>query len=226
MAKAPVAGRVKTRLCPPCSPLEAAAVAEAALADTLDAVARSAADVKVVALDGRPGRWLPPGLRLINQRGRGLAERLANAWADTRRWTGGWGIQIGMDTPQVAAGELDALLEVLRADQPAAVPARSGPARSESALLGLARDGGWWVIGLPGTDPHAVFGGVPMSSPRTGQAQGERLRRLGLKVTWAPVRSDIDTFDDLLEVAAAIPDSRTAAAAACIGVAAARRGVA
>ena len=38
IAKAPVAGRVKTRLCPPCSPQQAADVAAAALADTFDAV--------------------------------------------------------------------------------------------------------------------------------------------------------------------------------------------
>ncbi|MGH9194049.1 MAG: glycosyltransferase, partial [Acidimicrobiales bacterium] len=41
MAKAPQPGRVKTRLCPPCSPGQAAAVAEAALATTLAAVATS-----------------------------------------------------------------------------------------------------------------------------------------------------------------------------------------
>jgi glycosyltransferase A (GT-A) superfamily protein (DUF2064 family) len=201
MAKAPVPGKVKTRLCPPCSPQEAAAVAEAALADTLDAVAGCGADVKIVALDGLPGPWLPPGLRVIDQRGAGLAERLANAWADTRPWSGGCGIQIGMDTPQVTAGELDGLLGMMEGRQP-------------GALLGLARDGGWWVIGLPGTDPRSVFAGLPMSTSHTGAAQADRLRHLGLSVTEAPIRSDIDTFDDLLEVAAGLPGSRTAAVAA------------
>ena len=38
LAKAPVPGRVKTRLCPPCTPAEAALLAEAALVDTLCAV--------------------------------------------------------------------------------------------------------------------------------------------------------------------------------------------
>lgn len=206
MAKAPVAGTVKTRLCPPCSPQEAAAVAEAALADTLEAVAGCGAEVKVVAIDGSPGGWMPAGLRVIAQRGASFAARLANAWAETRPWTGGWGIQIGMDTPQVTSGELDGLLEVLRDRDP--------DCRAEStAVLGMARDGGWWVIGLPGTDPAAVFGGVPMSTPETGRIQEERLRSLGLAVTRAEVRSDIDTFDDLLEVTAGLPWSRTAAAA-------------
>ncbi len=206
MAKAPVAGRVKTRLCPPCSPEEAAAVAEAALGDTLDAVAGCSADVKVVALDGRPGPWLPTGFRVIPQRGAAFDERLVNAWADTRPFTGGWGVQIGMDTPQVTAADLDALLDVLRR-QP------TGGVSRPTAVLALARDGGWWAIGLPGTDPAAVFGGVPMSTSGTGRAQARRLRSLGLAVRGAPVLSDIDTFDDLIEVAARLPGSRTAGAA-------------
>ncbi|MEO5678521.1 MAG: glycosyltransferase, partial [Acidimicrobiales bacterium] len=71
LAKEPVAGRVKTRLCPPLTPAEAAAVAEAALADTLAAVARCGADRLVVALDGAPGPWLPAGFEVIPQRGGG-----------------------------------------------------------------------------------------------------------------------------------------------------------
>lgn len=69
MAKAPVPGRVKTRLCPPLSPDEAAAVAEAALSDTCEAVSRCSADRLVVALDGAPGAWLPPGFEVVPQRG-------------------------------------------------------------------------------------------------------------------------------------------------------------
>ena len=63
MAKAPVAGRVKTRLCPPCTPAEAAAIAEAALADTLDAVAACGAGRRIVALDGEPGPGCRPASR-------------------------------------------------------------------------------------------------------------------------------------------------------------------
>ena len=61
VAKAPLAGFSKTRLCPPCSPQEAADIAEAALADTLIAVASCRADRRVLALEGRPGSWLPSG---------------------------------------------------------------------------------------------------------------------------------------------------------------------
>ena len=42
VAKAPVPGQVKTRLCPPLNALQAARVAAAALLDTLDSVCRAA----------------------------------------------------------------------------------------------------------------------------------------------------------------------------------------
>jgi len=199
MAKAPVPGRVKTRLCPPLSPAEAAAVAEAALADTLAAVTGCGADHKVVALDGVRGEWLPEGMRVVPQHGRGLAQRLAHAWAATAPLTGGWGVQIGMDTPQVTSAELDALLEVVLFNP-------------RSAVLGPTTDGGWWTIGLRGTDPRRVFTGVPMSRACTGAAQAARLRALGLQVRTVHEHRDIDTFADLAAVAAAIPDSRTAGA--------------
>jgi uncharacterized protein len=197
MAKSPVPGRVKTRLCPPCTPEEAAAVAAAALADTLEAVAACAAERKIVALDGAPGPWLPPGFEVITQRGDGLDQRLATAWAAAA----GPGLQIGMDTPQVTALELDHLLGVL--EQP-----------GRPAVLGHATDGGWWLIGLRHADPDAVFRGVPMSTPRTGAAQERRLRALGFDIIAAPVQRDIDTAADLAAVAAAAPATRTARLAA------------
>jgi glycosyltransferase A (GT-A) superfamily protein (DUF2064 family) len=192
MAKAPVAGQVKTRLCPPCSFEDAALVASAALLDTLDAVAACRAERKVIALAGEPGPWLPPGFDVIAQRGDTFDERLANAWADA----GAGGLQIGMDTPQVMADELDELL--LQLDRPGRV-----------GVLGHARDGGWWVIGLSHLDD--VFRDVPMSTPVTGARQEQRLRSLGFDVVRAGVHRDIDTVDDLVAVAAQAPRSRTAA---------------
>ncbi len=207
MAKEPVPGRVKTRLCPPCTPEEAAMVATAALADTLDAVAACGAPRRILALEGAPGAWLPPGFEVVPQRGDGLAARLACAWGDA----GGWGIQIGMDTPQVCPAELDRLLGVV------------APGR---AVLGPAVDGGWWVIGLAGVDPAAAFEGVPMSTPVTGAVQRRRLRALGLVVHGAPTHRDIDTVADLAAVASAAPRTRTAAAAASLDLELRTEGVA
>ncbi|MGB7806486.1 MAG: DUF2064 domain-containing protein, partial [Actinomycetota bacterium] len=97
IAKAPIPGRSKTRLCPPCTPLEAARIAEAALVDTI-AVAMATPGVRpILALDGEPGSWLPPALEVIPQRGDGLDERLASAFDDV----GGPALLVGMDTPQL-----------------------------------------------------------------------------------------------------------------------------
>lgn len=198
MAKAPVAGRVKTRLCPPCTPKEAAALAEAALADTLDAVVACGASRRIVALDGAPGPWLPPGFEVLPQVGGGLDRRLAAAWAGA----GGPGVQIGMDTPQVTAGLLDEALASLD---------------GTSAALGLAVDGGWWAVGLRRPDPRA-FLRVPMSTAGTGAAQLARLRRLGLDVTLLPTLVDLDTAADLPAVVASGSAIRTAEQARRIGV--------
>ncbi|HEV2820151.1 MAG TPA: DUF2064 domain-containing protein, partial [Solirubrobacteraceae bacterium] len=96
IAKAPVAGRVKTRLCPPCTPQQAAALAAAALSDTLAAVAATPTHRRVLVLEGERGDWVPEGFEVIPQRGDGLAERLADAFATIGEPT----LLVGMDTPQ------------------------------------------------------------------------------------------------------------------------------
>lgn len=194
MAKAPVPGRVKTRLCPPCTPQEAALVAEAALADTLEAVSRCGADRRIVALDGERGAWLPAGFEVIAQRGRGLEERLGAAWHDA----GGAGFQIGMDTPQLTATDLDDALA--RVDRPGRA----------AAVLGPAQDGGWWGVGMARPHPDA-FVGVPMSTAGTGAAQRARLEALGMEVALLAEGRDIDTFDDLLAVSELMGRGRTSA---------------
>ncbi len=194
MAKAPVPGQVKTRLCPPCTPDGAAAVAEAALADTLEAVAACGTDRRILALAGPPGPWLPSGFEVVAQVGTTFADRLAAAWSHA----GGPGLQIGMDTPQVTADLLDDSLERL---------CRPGI----DAVLGPATDGGWWAIGQ--RRPHAgLFDGVPMSARDTAWHQRRRLTDLGLVTAeLAPLR-DIDTVADALAVSRLIPGSRTARA--------------
>ena len=195
MAKSPVPGKVKTRLCPPLTQKEAAAIAEAALADTLDAVAATGADRRIIALEGEPGPWLPSGFEVIRQRGDGFDQRLANAWDDA----GEGGIQIGMDTPHVTAAALDAAMAALAADP-------------RGSVIGYALDGGWWAIGLHAPNP-AVFLGVPMSTDGTGAAQEARLRSLGLAVSRLDPQRDIDTIADLAAVAGEAPTTRTAMSA-------------
>ncbi len=194
MAKAPVVGRVKTRLTPILTPAQATNLALASLRDTLDAVLSCGATRRLLALDGPVGSWLPDGFEVFEQTGEGFDRRLAAAWDRA----GGPGLQIGTDTPQVSAQLIDGCLNEL--NQPGV-----------DAVLGLAEDGGWWAIGLRRPD-SAVFDGVPMSVSDTGHHQLARLRSLGLRTTMLPMLRDFDTVDDLQAVSAAAPSSRFTAA--------------
>jgi glycosyltransferase A (GT-A) superfamily protein (DUF2064 family) len=192
LAKEPVAGRVKTRLTPPCTPAEAAVLAEAALAATFSTALSTGVDRVVAVLDGRPGEWLPPGVVVRAQGGGSFNERLARAWGDVP----GPAVQIGMDTPQLDVATLvDAC----------------GTTLAAGAAFGPALDGGWWCLGMraPRTD---VFDGVPPSTPHTGRTQLERLRALGIEPRILRVVRDVDTWNDALAVATELPGTRFASA--------------
>ncbi|MEV0241168.1 DUF2064 domain-containing protein [Streptomyces sp. NPDC050674] len=188
IAKEPRAGRVKTRLTPPFTPGQAAELAEAALADTLHAVAATPATRRVLVLDGAPGPWLPPGFDVVAQCAGGLDERLAEAFAGCA----GPALLIGMDTPQVTPDLL--CVDFSGCD----------------AWFGPAEDGGFWALGLASADP-ALLRGVPMSVPVTGAVQRARLTAAGLRVRDLPLLRDVDTAADAHAVAALAPRGRFAA---------------
>jgi uncharacterized protein len=194
IAKEPYPGRVKTRLTPPFTPVEAAELAAASLSDTLAAVAGTTVARRVLALDGTPGRWLPAGFDVIGQRGHGLDERIAWALADARVTLPLPVVLIGMDTPQVTPALL----------------ARPLVDKTADATFGLAEDGGFWLLGLREVDPGLILG-VPMSQPDTGRRQLARLQQAGLRITMLPELTDIDTVREAERVAAVTPGSRFAA---------------
>lgn len=200
MAKAPVAGLVKTRLCPPLTFQQAADVAAAALSDTLGAALGCGADRVLVALDGAPGGWLPAGVEVVPQVGAGFAARLDRAWADA----GGPTLQIGMDTPQVTSSLLDAGLAALD---------------RHAGALGMALDGGWWGLALR-RPLKGAFAGIEMSTARTGAQQLARLIELGVDPILLPPMTDIDAIADLDAVVALMGSgSRTASVHAGLVVA-------
>jgi uncharacterized protein len=179
IAKTPEPGRVKTRLTPPLGADDACAVAWACLADTLAAAAAVPAERHVLVLEGEPGSWMRDEFEVIAQRGTGLAERLANAFADVAATA----IVIAMDTPHV---------------EPRVLADALGALDSHDAVLGLAEDGGYWIIGLrAGVDYATVFTGVPMSTDDTGAAQLARLRALGLSILLVETMRDVDTIEDV-----------------------------
>jgi len=214
IAKAPRPGQVKTRLTPPFTPAQAARLAGAALADTLDAVASAAVHRRVLVLDGSlpdgplpdgrpPGRASDPrnvlaaAFTVLPQRGDGLDERLAAAYDDA--WEGEQlpMLLVGMDTPQLTGRLIERCVTQLLSD-------------GVDAVLGIARDGGWWAMGLRRPDPRLLLG-IPMSTAGTGAAQRSRLVGAGLRVVDLPVLTDVDTAAEAWIVAGQAPGSWFAA---------------
>lgn len=187
IAKEPIAGGVKTRLCPPCTSEQAADIATAALADTLDGIValNLGPDVRhVLLIDGRAPSYTPPQFDVVAQRGDDLEDRLRHGFSDL-----GVGVIIGMDTPYAVSG-LRTFPDVLRGGVD---------------VFGLASDGGYWAIGLASAEEQflaEMFDGMPMSCSHTGLQQLRRMHRLGRRVRLLPMARDLDTPADLYAAAA------------------------
>lgn len=192
VAKAPVPGQAKTRLAAAVGDDCAAAVAAAALRDTLDAVAAAPVASRTVALTGDLGqatdgaaiRQQLATFTVIEQRGHDFADRLANAHLDA----GSRGypvLQIGMDTPQVS---------------PALLAECAKSLLGAGAVLGPAHDGGWWLLGLHDPAAAGCLRSVAMSRPDTGACTLRALRAAGLEVALLSTLADVDTIGDIAEV--------------------------
>lgn len=192
LAKECVPGRVKTRLHPPYSLEEAAHIASASLADTLAVAAGVSAERRILCFDGTQLPSDIDGYEVLAQVSGDLDERIGAAFDACSGPT----VLIGMDTPQITHAQLAPIFE----------PWPEGV----DAWFGYATDGGFWALAL--AEPRGdLIRGVPMSRHDTGLIQYTRLVEAGLRVTMLDELTDIDTADDLDEVIAASPDSRTAA---------------
>jgi glycosyltransferase A (GT-A) superfamily protein (DUF2064 family) len=194
VAKAPVPGLAKTRLAVSVGDRVAADIAAAALLDTLDAVAATPVKARVVAMTGdldaaRASVTIRSRLEaftVIPQRGDGFADRLANAHIDAAAATGHRTVlQIGMDTPQVSADMLAECAQELM---------------DAGAVLGLADDGGWWVLGVSDAAMAECLRAVPMSQPDTGALTLAALWSKGIEVTRVAELADVDTVADIASV--------------------------
>lgn len=212
IAKAPVPGRVKTRLAvdlgggEPASEL-AAELAAAALLDTLEACAEAfgprqcrlalAGDLAAATRASELRRALA-GWTVVPQHGATLGERLAAAHAAVP----GPVVQVGMDTPQ-----LDACL---------LTDVAAGLAGAD-AVLAPAADGGWWALALRSGRLAAPLAGVATSTPTTYADTRAALVAAGLTVGSAATLTDLDHLADLPVVLAAAGAGHLARAAAPVG---------
>jgi len=198
-AKAPIPGQVKTRLCPPLSPDEAASLHGSMVLDVLErSRATRREQRKTSATPAAFDRYLAcapsadhvffkvlqerEGVHLIDQSGEDLGARLdhvsRSAFAKGYRRV----VMVGTDSPSLPAtiyGEAFTLLS------------------SHDLVLGPALDGGYYLIGLTRPVPE-LFAGIPWSTDRVCAITRERAERLGLRMALLPTWRDLDTLDDLL----------------------------
>ncbi|MGH8895858.1 MAG: TIGR04282 family arsenosugar biosynthesis glycosyltransferase [Egibacteraceae bacterium] len=188
IAKVPEAGRVKTRLCPPLTPPEAAELAAAMLADTLAAAVSSGADPWCV-YDGDErllARHLGLPVPLLCQTGGGLEARLAAAQAELFACGYDRVLLLGADCPTVSGAYLREAIDALA---------------DADLVLGPAVDGGYTLIGT-NAPSLALFDGVPMSTDRVLTDTVERAVRQRLRTRLLAWRHDLDTVADLAEARA------------------------
>ncbi len=211
VAKAPVVGRVKTRLGATIGMSQAAGLAAAALLDTMAACVAAYGIARChLALDGdlRDGvlseRLVAAvrGWTVHGQRGQGLAERLVHAHRDVASASGAPVVQVGMDTPHL--------------DPDVLVDAGDRLQHRDAAVLGPAYDGGWWLLGVGG--PHLLdhLHDVPMSKASTDQLTRQALVRAGADLSLVTRLRDVDELADAESAVEAAPGSHFARAFAQI----------
>jgi rSAM/selenodomain-associated transferase 1 len=188
MAKQPVAGSVKTRLCPPLTPEEAASLYRCFLLDKLDQVRRLRTVSPWLAYtpqeaDGFFRRLAGEGFCLTPQEGRDLGQRLARLSEQLLAAGHPAVVIIDSDTPSLPDSLLADAIEQL------------GDPRTD-AVLGPAEDGGYYLVGLRRPAP-ALFDGVAWSTPAVLSETLARAAAQGLRVRLLSPWFDVDTGDDL-----------------------------
>ena len=197
-AKAPVAGRVKTRLSPPLSPEDAAAVARACLHDSLERFARRPEFALTLFLDGEadePLRALAASLEVpIRAQCEGaLGVRLQDALGALLEEGRAGAIAIGSDSPTLPPGRIAAAAAALRA---------------HDAVLGPTEDGGYYLIGVS-RPVWAILEGIPWSSDGVARATRERAAEAAVSLAELEAWYDVDD-EETLRRALADSDRRSA----------------
>jgi len=196
-AKAPVPGEVKTRLAPPLSPAQAAALYEAMLLDVLDQHADEG-DCELAlwyAPDGAEdwfARRAPARYRRLAQRGADLAERMRAAFQFHAREGAERIVLRGTDSPTLPAAR-----------------AREAFAALERFPVALCpdRDGGYNLIGL--REPRDALFALEFSRASVLGATLARARELGLACELLPAHHDVDTWEDLARLGPELDPQRT-----------------
>ncbi len=187
MAKAPIPGKVKTRMCPPLSPRDAAGFYACLLADASAEAARLRDAIRYLC-------YAPPGWKayflgesfspflLRAQEGSDLGERMARAIDEAFACGARRAVIVGADCPALSAGRMRSAFRELSS--------------GADAVFGPAEDGGFYLAGLGAPDSR-LFRGIEWSTASVLSDVLSRCRRSGMTYSLLPVESDVDTPDDL-----------------------------
>jgi uncharacterized protein len=186
MTKAPKAGRVKTRLSPPLTPDEAAALNICFLRDTAAAISRTAnvgraQGIGVYTPIGAEDAYvdiLPEDFALVPQRGEAFGERLSAATEDLLQLGFASLCLIDSDSPTVPAHAFALATEHLSKPE-------------DSVVLGPSDDGGYYLIGLKKLH-RPLFESIDWSTDRVLEQTVAAARKIGLPVHLLPAWYDID----------------------------------
>jgi rSAM/selenodomain-associated transferase 1 len=191
-ANAPIPGQVKTRLCPPLTPDEAATLHGSFVLDILErtkaaatklqlpldrylACAPSATHVFFKIMEERQG------VKLMDQIGGDLGTRMNQASNTLLARGYRQVLLIGTDVPTLPFDHLKQALVSLE---------------NHDLVLGPTCDGGYYLIGLKRTAPE-LFTDIPWSTDQVLRLTQENAARIGLKVSLIQPWRDIDTLADL-----------------------------
>ncbi len=184
MTKVPRAGRVKTRLTPPLTPEEAAALNICFLRDTAAAIAAAGEPAQGVGCYTPVGEEeayatiFPADFLLIPQSEGSFGERLITATRDLFAVGFASVCLIDSDSPTVPATAFTEAAAIL--SQP-----------NETIVLGPSDDGGYYLIGM--NQPHPeVFAGIDWSTERVLEQTQQRAIEAGLTVHLLPTGLDVD----------------------------------
>jgi rSAM/selenodomain-associated transferase 1 len=188
MAKAPVAGQVKTRLLPSFTAEEAAELSRSLLVDQLSNL--QALDTADFYLAFAPDdaqlvmeKLAPPCFHLFPQQGDDLGARMASVFESLFRMGHKNIALIGGDLPPVPLGFFDqtyAFLESLK----------------KRVVLGPSRDGGYYLVGCNQLTPE-IFQAMRWSHSEVLTETQNKLASLKVDCHLLPLWFDIDTADDL-----------------------------
>ncbi|MEG9438817.1 TIGR04282 family arsenosugar biosynthesis glycosyltransferase [Edaphobacter sp. HDX4] len=186
MAKAPRPGKVKTRLSPPLTPEQAAAINTCFLRDTTENIANLAAKAECMGVIsytplGEEHLFeglLPAGYRLVAQRGDGFGERLLTTAQDLLACGFSSVCLIDSDSPTVPREAFAMAVDALH---------RPG----NRIVLGPSQDGGYYLIGMKQAHKE-VFDNITWSTASVFDETVAAIREIGVELVTLPLWYDVD----------------------------------